>query len=110
MYTLQPIDNYAINLITNLKIKMIGFEAGEMAGELRALGALPEDLGLVSSTRMVAPRRLYLFVRDPMPFSGHLHIHGTYEFTQAHTYTHKIFFLKKEHFFLVKPCTRAYLH
>lgn len=91
MYTLQPVDNYGINLITKLKIKMSGFEAREMAGWLGALAALSEDLGLVSSTRMVAPRRLYLFVRDPMPFSGHLHIHGTYEFTQAHTYTHKFF-------------------
>lgn len=91
-YTLHPIDNYGINLITNLKIKMIEFEAREMAGWLRALDALSEDLHLVSSTRMVVSHHLYLSVRDPMLFSGHLHIHGTYEFIQAHTYAHKIFF------------------
>lgn len=77
MYTLQPIDNYGINLITKLKIKTIEVEAREVAGWQRALAALSEDLGLVSTARMVTPHHLYLFVRDPMPFSGHLHIHGT---------------------------------
>ena len=41
--------------------------AGEVAQRLRALAALPEDLGSVPSTHMVAPDHLQ---QDLMPSSG----------------------------------------
>lgn len=46
------------DLLINKNLKTYVLAAGQMAQELRALGALPVDLGLILNTNMVAPNHL----------------------------------------------------
>lgn len=64
--------------------------AGEMAQKIRAMTALPEDLGWIPSTHNVAHNQLLtLFIENLMPSSGLLGycMHAIHTLTCKHSYT-----------------------
>lgn len=66
-----------------------------MAQRLRVPSVFTEDLGLVPGihTGQLTMEAVTPAPRDLMPFLAsadrHMHAHGTYSYTQAHTQTHK---------------------
>lgn len=73
--------------------KEIMFVAGEMVWQLRALVALSEDSGFISSTPMIAQLSVIPVSGDPVPssdFWGLIYSHGRHAYTQTHTHIKEI--------------------